>query len=142
MFSFKKKFAAVALSVALVSGLAYAGMDTIKTSGARTSTYTSNDQYRTTYRGVHVILNVTAVPGVETLTMKLQGLDNVSGSYYDLLVGNASATTGMTVLKIMPGAAAAANSIAADSLPDVWRVIVTHSAAGSFTYSVSANTLQ
>jgi hypothetical protein len=112
---------------------------TVLASAARTTTTNSADQKNTDYRGVHVVVDITAVPGVETVTPKIQGKDALSGKYYDILVGAAQVATGTVILKVAPGLLAAANTVANDALPIDWRIVMTHSAAGSFTYSVGAN---
>lgn len=105
----------------------------------RAATNNSAEQTNLTYRGVHVVVDVTAVPGIDTVTPKIQGHDAVSGKYYDLLVGAPIVATGTVVLKLYPGITAAANLAVSDVLPPVWRVVMTHSAASNFTYSVGAN---
>jgi hypothetical protein len=104
-----------------------------------TATNNSVDQNRTVTGGAgHLIINMTAVPGVQTVTPKLQGKDAM-GNYYDILTGPAIVATGQTVLKLGIGMLAAANSVANDALPDTWRVVCTHSGAGSFGYNVCWN---
>jgi hypothetical protein len=44
-----------------------------------------------------------------------------------------------TVLKVGPGLTAAANLVANDMIPSIWRVIVTHGDTDSATYSVGCN---
>lgn len=120
----------------LTSFVAVAGQDTLLPLAVRTATNTGADQYRTIETGIHLIVNVTVAPGSDTVTPKIQGKDNL-GNYYDLLVGPAISTTGTTVLKIGKGIVGVANASAADIVPDVYRVVVTHSASSSFTYSVT-----
>lgn len=134
-----KKLFAIALLA--VCGVANAGMDTILASAARTATTNSTDIVKTTERAITIVLNVTVVPGVETLTAKVQGKDNL-GNYYDIVVGTASAATGIVLLKVGLGVASAANVAIGDMVPDIYRVVITHSAAGSFTYTVTRNTAQ
>ena len=116
----------------------FAAQDVIFTSAVRTTTATSADIYRSTEHGAHFVFNVTAVPGVDTVTPKIQGKDAL-GNYYDILVGSAIVATGITVLKIYPGIGAVANGSASDVLPDVYRVVITPSAASNFTYTATAN---
>lgn len=135
-----KKLAIIAvLAAAVLCGNSYASMTTILPLAARTATTTSTDITKTIEVGAHFILNATVVPGADTITMKVQGKDNL-GNYYDLLVGTASAATGIVVLKVSPSITPAANASANDMLPDIYRIIVTHSAGTSFTYSVTENT--
>jgi hypothetical protein len=105
-------------------------------SAVRTATTNSADQANPAWRGGHVIMNVTAVPGVDSITMNIQGRDPVSGTYYTILQGLAETTTGIKVYKVYPGITAAANASASDILPSLWRVSITHSAGSNFTYSV------
>ena len=91
--------------------------------------------------GCKVVFSVTAVPGVDTVQLVIEGRDPASGAYYTMLQAAARVATGTDVLTIAPGITAAANVSAADSLPDVYRVRVAHSAASSFTYSLSVTEL-
>ena len=98
---------------------------------------TTNSAVFTNYtsRGGHIVIDVTAVPGIDTVTPSVQAFDPISGKFYDILVGTALVATGTVVLKVFPGIASSAN----DFLPLNWRVVMTHSALTNFTYSVSAN---
>lgn len=109
------------------------------TSSARTATPTPVDVQRGAHRGVHLVIDVTAVTSTPSVVPKIQGLDPLSGKYYDLLVGVALTATGTNVLKVCPGIAATANATAADGLPGVFRVVMTHGNANSITYTVAAN---
>ena len=133
-----KRFA-VALAFVLGIGVAHAGQDTILASAVRTATTTTDDIVKQTEDAVTFILNVTAVPGVQTLTPKIQGKDAL-GNYYDILTGTASATTGAVLLKLGPGIGSVANVALGDMLPDVYRVVITHSGGGNFTYTLARNT--
>lgn len=134
-----KKFLLVTvLSVlSLLSLTASAGSDTIRALSATTSTYTSDDIVKDNKaRGAHFIFVVSAVTGGSSITPKIQGKDKL-GNYYDILVGSAITSTGTTVLKIYPGIGVVANGSAADLLPLVYRVVVTNTGGGSYTYSVT-----
>jgi hypothetical protein len=87
---------------------------------------------------IHAITNITAAPGVVTVTPVIQGKD-VLGNYYDILVGPALVTAGLNRLAVGSGLNAVANVSIGDSIPDIWRVQLRHSGAGAFTYSVTAN---
>jgi hypothetical protein len=84
----------------------------------------------TNYNGsnVLIILNITAVPGVDTITPKIQAKDPVSGSYVTLVTGTAQAANG-AFFTSLPAALLGC-------LSRTWRVNITHSGAGNFTYSV------
>ena len=124
-----------------LAGIASAGQDVLLASAARTATTSSADVVRTSERYVTVALIVTAVPTTETLTAKIEG-KTYSGTYYTIVAGTASAATGTVLLKVGPGIASVTNVAIGDMVPDVYRVTVTHSASGSFTYSVERNTSQ
>lgn len=111
----------------------------VLSSAARVATTSSSVCTNYQHRGAHVVVNVTAVPGVDTVTPKIEGYDPNTDTYYDLLVGAAKVDTGTVILKVYPGIPASANLAASDFLPTMWRVTMTHSGVGSFTYSVSVN---
>lgn len=115
---------------------------TILASAVRAATNNSADQTNLVGRGVHVVIDVTAVPGVDTVTPKIQGKDELSGQYYDILTGAAISGVSTVVLKVYPGITVAANVSASDILPKTWRVVMTHSAGTNFTYSVGASLIQ
>lgn len=112
-------------------------------SAARTATVTGADQVNLGHRGVHVVINVTALSATPAVTPKIQG-KTASGVYYDILVGTAitDVTVGTppstTVLKVYPGITPVANGAASDFLPNVWRVVLTAADSDSLTYSVDA----
>ena len=108
-------------------------------SAVRSATTNSTTITNYTNRGGHIIIDVTAVPGIDTVTPTIQGFDPISGKFYDILVGTALVATGTVVLKVFPGIASSANASANDFLPLSWRVVMTHSALTNFTYSISAN---
>lgn len=111
---------------------------TIFTSSARTATTTSPD-FTLGHAGFgRFTIDVTVVPGVDTVTLSVQGLDRASGKYITHLATTAISATGTTQLEIGPSIAAAANVSANKLLPETFRVVVTHSAATSFTYTVGA----
>ena len=113
---------------------------TLLASAVRAATNTTADQTRVTETGLHIIINMIAVPGVDTVTCTLQGQDSL-GNYYTILASAAIVATGVTVLRVIPGVTVAANLAASDSIPDVWRINCTHSAGTNFTYTVTVNTL-
>jgi hypothetical protein len=139
----KKLIAIALLALAVFASSAFAQNanrgGTVFASAARTATVTGGDLSNDVYRGVHVIVDVTVAPGGDTITPKIQGKDPTSLKYYDILVGAAISATGTTVLKVYPSISPSANASAQDLLPQTWRVVVTHSAGTSFTYSVGYN---
>ena len=114
---------------------------TILASAARTATTASADQTNFNGRGLHLVFDITAVPGADTVTLTIQGKDALSGAYYTILAGAAQVGTGTIVMRVYPALTAAANLTASDVLPRTWRVNVVHSGAGSFTYRVGASVI-
>lgn len=116
----------------------------ILSSAARTATTNSADQTNFNYQGFMFFLNVTANPGAaETLTLVVQEKDPLSGSYVDAYTSGVliTAANGTKLFIVHPGLVAAditaANSVQKSGLfARTFRIQVTHSAAGSWTYSV------
>lgn len=92
--------------------------------------------YNLSQFGMHIIVNVTAAPGGQTLTPKLQSLTG-SGDFYDLLTGAAISDTGIKVYKCVPGSTGATGFVSNDYVPDIWQIAVGHSGVGAWSYSVS-----
>ena len=111
-------------------------------SAARVATTSGAGQTNFNARGVMLFLNVTANPGAaETLTVSIEFEDPVSGAFQALTAFAATATANASYAYVLyPGAVE--TSLVAElevqglPLPRNWRVTVTHSAAGSWTYSV------
>jgi len=88
-------------------------------------------------------LNVTVAPGVETLILKLQEQNPITGTWSDVagVATSATTATGSVKLKLAAGVVAVAPSVTAvqvpDTLPPIWRLVVVHSAASSWTYSLA-----
>jgi len=109
--------------------------NTLLASAARTTTQTGDDVTNTTYRGVRVILDTTAV-GTGSVTLKIEGKDNL-GVYYTLLTGAAVTTVSTNIYTVYPGLAATANVSTSNVLPKTWRIVVTANNANTQTYSVT-----
>lgn len=114
---------------------------TLLPSAARTTAQTGDDQINLGHRGLHCVIDITAVAGSPSLTFTLQGKDRVSGKYYTLLASAALTGTGTTVLRVYPDLTAAANLVVNDVLPECWRLIVAVGTADSVTYSVGVSLL-
>ncbi len=109
-------------------------------SALRTETVNSADQTNDGYRGVILVLNISAEDGAITLTPKVQIKDPVSGNYVDLAgaVFPAQTATGIKMLTIYPGIAETGNVSVNDVLPVTWRIVATMSGSTSMTYSIAA----
>ncbi len=112
---------------------------TVFSSAARTATTNGSDLESRAGRGIHVVIDVTAIASSPSVVFTIQGKDATSGKYYTILASAAITGTGTTVLRVFPGATAANNTIANDSLPGLWRIIATHGNSDSITYSVGAS---
>lgn len=115
------------------------------TSAARTATVSTADQPNLGHSGVHVVIRVTALAATPAVTPTIEGWDVASQTWYTLLAGTTitDVTVGSppqtTVLKVAPGITPSPNAAAADYLPAIWRVTMTHGDTDSITYSVGAN---
>lgn len=108
-------------------------------SAARTAVTTASPEYAMNHAGYgRATCDITAAPGVDTLTFEVQGKDKASGKWFTVLASAALSAAGTVQLEIGPGVAAAANAAADKLLPEVFRVVATNSSAtgSSFTYSV------
>lgn len=85
---------------------------------------------------VDVVVDVTAIVDTPSLTVTIQGKDELSGKYYTLLVSAAITTVSTNIYRIGPGLTAAANAVANFAVPKTWRVSVAVADADSATYSV------
>ena len=107
-------------------------------SAVRAATFVGDDNTKIQgLRGIKVFLDVTAVPGVDTVQLVIEAKDALSGKYVTLLSAAARVATGTDMLTVYPGVAVTANVSASDVVPDIYRVRVVHSAGTNFTYSVS-----
>lgn len=91
------------------------------------------------------LINVTAIPGVQTLTMSLEGKDPVTGLYTQILTGAATAAAGAYGLHInaavvsaaWSGLVAAGSNFLSTFLPHTLRIRIVHSGGGNWTYSIA-----
>lgn len=84
-------------------------------------------------RGLHLVVDVTAVTLTPSITVTILGVDRLSGKTSSAAI----TATGTTVLKVAPGLTAAANTVANDLVPPIFRIQVAHGDADSITYSVA-----
>ena len=112
---------------------------TILSSAARTATNQSADFTNYNGRGLHLVIDATAIAATPSVVFTIQGKDAISGKYYTILTSAAVTAVSTTILRVFPGATAAANTVANDILPRVWRIDATHGDADSITYSVGAS---
>lgn len=108
-------------------------------SAARTATPTPAVVACGYARGVHLVIDVTAVGVTPSVTVTLELQDLTSGKWYPLLTSAAISTVSTTVMRVYPGAPVAANLSANDTLTEALRITVTHGNGTTITYSVSAH---
>lgn len=108
-------------------------------SAARTATPTPGDYTMSGRRGMHLVIDVTALSDTPSVVPQVEAYDPLSGRWYALLTGAAITATGTTVLKVYPGIATQINAAASDIVPDRWRVTMTHADSDSVTYSAAAH---
>lgn len=95
--------------------------------GTRTAvTVESADLINYNHRGVHVALHYST--GTANLVLRIQGKDEFSDVYYNLVTGVSVSATSTAVYKVFPGISAGAAGITGQSVNDVlprtWRVTV------------------
>ncbi len=125
----------------VISRLSERGPFTVLPSAARTAAPDTQefDASGVDYSGLHLVIDVTAIAATPSITVTIAGVDRASGKTYTTLASAAITATGTTVLKVGRGLTAAANLVANDLLPPIFRVTVTHADADSITYSVSGH---
>lgn len=123
----------------------------ILTSAVRATTTNGADQTNFNGRGALLTINITVEAATETLSLKIQGKDSISGNYSDIVdfgvVYNATtdAPTSTRSFAVYPGILSAdfvgitgnGTSGKAGLIGRTWRPVVTHSASGNWTYSLS-----
>ena len=94
----------------------------VKTTAASTSG-SSGDLDNTAGSAAALVIDVTAITGTTpSITVTVEGKDPVSGKYYTILASAAISTVSTTILRIFPGATAAANLAVNDFVPKTFRV--------------------
>lgn len=92
------------------------------------------------FKGLLAYLNITAVPGVDTVKLQLQEQEPVSGTYSTLYQTSVQVGAVLVKMLVYPGITEVADTAVlvhrADILPPKWRFKVVHSGAGNFTYSL------
>lgn len=106
---------------------------------ARTATPTAVSYSSEGRRGMHVIIDVTAVTATPSVVATIDSYDSASDKWYNLLTSAAFTATGTRVLRVYPGATVAANLSTNDIVPGTFRIVMTHGNADSITYSVSVH---
>lgn len=126
---------------------------TLLESAVRAATAIGEDQNTPAgQRGVLLTLDITKAPNAnDTLALQIEARDPASGKHVPITgfavtkKGSELQEGGTLAFTLYPGAAETAalggHEVMALPLPKRWRVKVTHSAAGEWTYSVGASSL-
>lgn len=113
---------------------------TLLASASRTATVTSATVTNHNARGVLLCLNISVAPGAQTLTPAVQWVEPTSAATPTLATFPTVSSVGTVAYLLYPGAAetVAVTNLETQALPlpRSWRLVVTHSAAGAWTYSV------
>lgn len=131
------------INLGAVGGVVPIADFTALASAVRAASTQSADFTNNGYKGIILHLNVSAVPGTDTITPTIDVKDPISGNYKQIYsLGSALSTTGYRAYEIYPGApsSGAWTAVASGVIPHTWRVNVTHSAGSNFTYSVGITT--
>ena len=118
-------------------------------------TYTSTAITNHTAKGGIFFLDITAEGGTASLDVKIQGLDQISGDWFDLgnnVMGTGAyafaqasgVTTGPTVLTVYPGLTASGNAVCSGILPAIFRAhaTVAGSSTPTFTFSLGVDLIE
>lgn len=84
---------------------------------------------------LNLTIDITVAGGTPTLTVFIEGKDGGSGKWYPILTSAALAAVATTVLRVGPGLTAAANLVANDQMPPVFRI---RAVVGGTTPAVTA----
>ena len=125
----------------LVQTLASQREFVILPSAARTATPNSQllvQSGAALYKGVTIVVDMTAVTATGTVTITVDAIDPASGKNINLLTSTALSTVATTVLKVHPDLPAAANVSAQAALPPRLQITATHGNGVSMTYSIGA----
>jgi len=104
------------------------------------TTINSTDQSNYFSRGVIVSNNLTIAAG--NLTIKVQGKDTASGTYYDILDSAVISSTAFSTLTIYPGAPVTSNVSVNAPLPATWRVSAVIGSTGNVTGTIGASVIE
>jgi hypothetical protein len=107
---------------------------TPSTSDVTTRTLTNNR-----WRGGHFVVHVsTASATTVVLAVTVQGIVPGTTRAYTVLAGNTITSTGVTVLKVFPGATPSTGAVANDLLPASYRVNAAVTSTADVAFTVSA----
>jgi hypothetical protein len=107
---------------------------------ARTADVTTPEMENGWWRGVLLVVDVTADPATASVVPKIEVYDPGSGKWITWFAAAAAITaTGTYVYSIYPDSGAAADAVTevrSYPLPKTWRIFMDHADTDSITYSV------
>lgn len=90
--------------------------------------------------GATFVLDITAgASASDTVTLNIDGYDEVSGKWYTILDSAALQTNATTAYTVFPSATVTANVSANNFLPQKFRAVVEKNNATAITYSLGVN---
>lgn len=136
------RFLLLAAALACAPALAQNAGGTALPSAVRTAaTVNSADIVNLAGRSGIVTINVSART-TGTYTFTIQGKDGTSAVYSTVLTSAAISSVTTVTLKVGAGLTAAANLVANDNLPMVWRVQAVGTSTPNMTFSVGYQVMQ
>lgn len=132
---------AVILAMASASSFAQSNWhnDTVVPSGTFSSTFASSDIYNPAAKCTQIMINVASLTGQPAMEPHIQGKDQVTGNYYDILVGKVLTDLGENYLTVCQGSENVPNLVAGTMLPIYYRVQFVFKGTGSAIMSVESN---
>lgn len=118
-------------------GAFFGNDDTILSAATRNAAVNSSTLNNFNHRGIHIVTNITAI-ATSSLTLTLQGLDNISGNFYDIGSSSALNSVGTFVFACYPGLTPGADTLN-NILPRNYRIAVAVGDGTDVTYSISQN---
>ncbi len=112
---------------------------TLYASAARTATPAAVSFRCDRVKALRLVIDTTAVGVTPSVVVTVDGLDSLSGKYFNLLTSTAITAVSTRVLEVGPGLTASANLVANTYLPATVRVSMTHGNGVTITYSVAAH---
>ncbi len=110
----------------------------IVSAGTYTSSFASADVTNAGGKCTHILVNVTSTTGVAVVP-HVEGKDQLTGDYYDILVGSPISDADKTVLTVCQGGSNIKGQSTNDMLPYKYRIEFIFKGTGSVDMSVESN---
>jgi hypothetical protein len=110
---------------------------TVFASGTYTASQSDGDLLQFDHPGLKCVVDVSGIRDAGFgLTPRIEGKDDLSGKYFDVLTGTKITTTSTNVLTVRPDITSTAGKAANDEIPPRWRFRVVADSTANATYSV------